>query len=269
MTAQTKTIRIPANLPAVATACNFVVKVAIAAGMDEKQVHQCQLAVDEACTNIIEHGYQAHNQGQFIDVTCLLLADRITIRIEDDSPAYNPLQRDDPEPDADAALEDRERGGWGVFFIKQVMDDVVYHYRDGRNQLDMTRYFRSETTPYSTRLDITIDKQAQDIVLIGLQGKLNDESQGKLEKALAEHLQAGHKHFVLDMHRVQAVSSTGWQVLVGAAQRARSQRGDLILANLDGPAREVIKLTGLDMVFTVTDSVAEALKQFPTHKNHK
>ena len=153
MTAQTKTIRIPANLPAVATACNFVVKVAIAAGMDEKQVHQCQLAVDEACTNIIEHGYQAHNQGQFIDVTCLLLADRITIRIEDDSPAYNPLQRSEPEPDADAALEDRERGGWGVFFIKQVMDDVVYHYRDGRNQLDMTRYFRSETTPYSTRLD--------------------------------------------------------------------------------------------------------------------
>ncbi len=266
MTAEAKTIRIPANLPAVATACDFVARVAAAAGMTDKQVHQCQLAVDEACTNIIEHGYRADNHQQFIDVACVIFADRIVIRIEDDSPAYNPLQRDDPEPDADAPLEDRERGGWGVFFIKQLMDEVVYHYQHGRNHLEMTRYFQPRPAAQAAKLDLTIKNHSRDIVLIGLQGQLNDDTHSKLERSLAEHLQTGHKYLVLDMYEVQAISSTGWQVLIGTAQRARSLRGDLILANLDGSAREVIKLTGLDMVFTVADSVEDAVKHLSSSK---
>jgi anti-sigma regulatory factor (Ser/Thr protein kinase) len=37
-------------------------------------------------------------------------------------------------------LGDRERGGWGVYFIKKVMDEVAYERHGDRNQLTMVKH---------------------------------------------------------------------------------------------------------------------------------
>jgi anti-sigma regulatory factor (Ser/Thr protein kinase) len=143
MAAEEKTVRIPADVKAIALARQMVAEVAMTAGLRSEAVHHCTLAVEEACANIIEHGYDAGGaSGQCIDVICVLLPDKLLIRILDDSPPYNPLSREDPNPGA--GLEQRERGGWGVYFIKQLMDDVAYSYQAGRNQLELTKY-RGET----------------------------------------------------------------------------------------------------------------------------
>ena len=46
------------RLDEIARARDFVAAVARNVGLSEKSVHHCALAVDETCTNIIEHGYQ-------------------------------------------------------------------------------------------------------------------------------------------------------------------------------------------------------------------
>ncbi len=264
MTAEEKTIRIPANLNDVATACNFVAGIAVATGMSEKQVHQCQLAVDEACTNIIEHGYQSANENQFIDVACLPLKDRLIIRVSDDSPPYNPLQRNDPQPGV--LLEDRNHGGWGVFFIKQTMDKVTYAYKNKRNQLEMTKYIAAQPDDQPNKLNVTTKNYPKNILVVGFHDKIGDDNKQKIERVLDDYLHEGHRYLILDMQSVPAVSTNGWQMLVAIEQRARSQRGDLALAGLTPPVYEVIKLTGLDMVFTVTASVDDALKYYQSRK---
>jgi anti-sigma regulatory factor (Ser/Thr protein kinase) len=48
-------------------------------------------------------------------------------------------------PDPLAALEDRLRGGWGVFFIKRLMDGVAYEYYEGRNHLILIKSLLAKT----------------------------------------------------------------------------------------------------------------------------
>jgi anti-sigma regulatory factor (Ser/Thr protein kinase) len=130
-------IRIAGVLEQIPGACDFVADAARAAGLDERAAYHCQLAVDEACTNIVEHGYGAENAGKFIDIICRVDSRYFTITIIDESPAFNPLVKDDPDPTA--VLEDRGTGGWGIYFIKKLMDEVSYLHEAHHNRLVMMK----------------------------------------------------------------------------------------------------------------------------------
>jgi anti-sigma regulatory factor (Ser/Thr protein kinase) len=129
-------IIIDGALEQISQAVQFVTDMAEQAGLNEQAVYHCQLAVDEACTNIVEHGYTPTGLFGVIIVSCRIEPSRFIITILDDSPAYNPLTRTDPNPKA--ILDERAGGGWGVFFIKKVMDQVSYFY-EGRNRLVMVK----------------------------------------------------------------------------------------------------------------------------------
>lgn len=116
---------------------DFVTTIARAIGLSEQAIHHCELAIDETCTNIIEHGYQLDGSVKPIEIICETASDRLIIHIRDQGPAFNPLVRPDPDPTAD--LEERNDGGWGIYFTKKVMDDVQY-MRDGQyNQLTLSK----------------------------------------------------------------------------------------------------------------------------------
>ena len=136
-------IRISALSEQIAAACQFVVDVAERLGMSERASHHCRLAVDEACTNIIEHGYGGDDPGKVIDVRCIAERSALRIEIIDDGPAFNPLNLMMPDPLA--LLEERGTGGWGVFFIKRLMDGVAYEFHDGRNHLIMIKSLLAKT----------------------------------------------------------------------------------------------------------------------------
>ena len=48
---------------------DFVTEAAQVAGLSARAQHHCQIAVDEACTNIIEHGYGGEDRGE-IKIRC-------------------------------------------------------------------------------------------------------------------------------------------------------------------------------------------------------
>jgi serine/threonine-protein kinase RsbW len=101
----------------------------------EKGLYALQLALEEAVTNVIIHGYSPGSAATF-EVT--LTAEEngcLTTVISDDAVAYDPLAR--PPVDTTASLVDREIGGLGVHFIKKLMDSVQYERRDGRNLLTL------------------------------------------------------------------------------------------------------------------------------------
>jgi serine/threonine-protein kinase RsbW len=130
-------------LDAIPPACEFVAEAARYAGLDDREVYHCQLAVDEACTNIVEHGYGFNGADRVIQIVCRSDGEWFTIMIWDDGDHFNPLTRPDPNPAA--TLEERKNGGWGIYFIKNLMDDVSYA-RDGNfNQLTMIKQI-SRTT---------------------------------------------------------------------------------------------------------------------------
>lgn len=133
-------LQIKAALEALAQARHFVHQAALDAGLDEQAAHHCALALDEACTNIVEHGYHRDGAAHIIDICCRKDGGDFVVMVLDDSPEFDPLAVPDPTPTT--SKSDLEPGGWGVFLIKKLMDEVVYDRQDSRNRLIMIKRVR-------------------------------------------------------------------------------------------------------------------------------
>lgn len=113
----------------------FIQKVARSARFNEEEVYAVQLAVDEACTNIIEHAYHGEGVGD-IECTCDVERDGLKVVLLDRAESFVPEVM--PEPDINAPLEEVKPRGLGVFLMRKMMDDVQYEKcPEGGNRLTM------------------------------------------------------------------------------------------------------------------------------------
>lgn len=102
-------------------------------GLDNHKIFDVQMAVDEACTNIIEYGYT--EEVGMIDIICLRRGGDIMVIIKDEGKQFDPTTVQ--PPDLNASLEERKTGGLGIYFMKKLMDEVKYEFKDGKNVLTM------------------------------------------------------------------------------------------------------------------------------------
>ncbi|MBT3260874.1 ATP-binding protein [bacterium] len=102
-------------------------------GFDPKKSYGIQMAVDEACSNIINYGYQ--KQKGKIEITCIKEELKFLINLQDTAAPFDPTTA--AAPTLDASAEDRPIGGLGVFFIKKFTDDFYYEYKDHKNNLTL------------------------------------------------------------------------------------------------------------------------------------
>jgi len=106
----------------------FVSQAAQEAGFDSSQIYAIVLAVDEACTNIIEHAYGGEGQGE-IQCSYEITDDGLRIELHDWGRDFNPDIV--PEPDFDVPLEKLQTRGAGLYFMRNLMDEV--HFQFGGN----------------------------------------------------------------------------------------------------------------------------------------
>jgi anti-sigma regulatory factor (Ser/Thr protein kinase) len=120
------------EIPAISRALEILMQ---AHGFAEDDILDTQLAVEEAITNIIEHGYGEAGGG--ITVSCHADPGTIEVQLEDRAVPFDPLTL--PEPDLVSEVGDRKIGGLGIFLIRQVMDDIRYRFEEGKNILLLTK----------------------------------------------------------------------------------------------------------------------------------
>jgi serine/threonine-protein kinase RsbW len=106
----------------------FVRSQARLSGLDDTAVYQVEMAVDEACSNIIEHAYGAEDIGE-IDCTCQRQADGLRIILKDTGKPFHPDEVG--WPNLQAGIEDRAAHGLGLFFIREWMDRVDFQFLPG------------------------------------------------------------------------------------------------------------------------------------------
>jgi len=98
-----------------------------------------KLAVDEACTNIITHGYKGMDPGSII-LSFRIEPERILVQITDFGHYFEPVAGS--KPDVEAALGDDELGGLGLYLIYQTMDNIDYVSSEDGNTLTFTKYIK-------------------------------------------------------------------------------------------------------------------------------
>jgi len=98
------------------------------------------IAVDEAVTNIMLHGYQGRCDG-IINICCKVEPDRLELKLRDegrvfDVPCFNEIE-------ANKKKTPMEKGGYGLILMNKFMDDIVFSYDEKakENTLIMKKYF--------------------------------------------------------------------------------------------------------------------------------
>lgn len=104
--------------------------------IDAQVCYDLKLAVDEACTNIITHGYSGMNPGSII---LMLECDpqRARVTLTDFGHPFEPYEP--PAPDLEAGLLALPLGGFGLFIIYQTMDEVRYETAEDGNRLTFVK----------------------------------------------------------------------------------------------------------------------------------
>jgi anti-sigma regulatory factor (Ser/Thr protein kinase) len=102
-------------------------------------LNRLQIAVDEAVTNIIEHGYAGQPRGSAtIDITVIVDEREFRIVIVDHGMTFDPNKMSDIDIQSHAAAG--KTGGLGVFLMRKIMDQVDYQYQAGKkNQLVLVK----------------------------------------------------------------------------------------------------------------------------------
>ncbi len=104
--------------------------------IDDEACYAFQLAMDEACTNVIQHGYAGMNPGSLM-LELEIEPKQVVMKITDFGRPFEPYEP--KAPDASATLEDGETGGFGLFFIYNTMDAVDYRTTEEGNCLILTK----------------------------------------------------------------------------------------------------------------------------------
>ncbi|MBI3360404.1 MAG: ATP-binding protein [Chloroflexi bacterium] len=110
-----------ARMENVAELRDFVWEAARREGADEEACFDLKLAVDEACTNIVEHGYAGLPPGPIV-VTFQREADRLIVTIRDHARPFDPEAV--PPPDLESDWPERPVRGLGWHLIRRTMDEV-------------------------------------------------------------------------------------------------------------------------------------------------
>jgi anti-sigma regulatory factor (Ser/Thr protein kinase) len=114
---------VEAKVESLASVRAFVENACRRAGADARSCFDLKLAVDEACTNIIEHGY-AGRPGGTIAVACEPTEDGLRVTIVDFGRGFAPSAV--PAADVVSDWKERPLGGLGWHLIRSSVDEVDY-----------------------------------------------------------------------------------------------------------------------------------------------
>jgi len=131
-------LRILNKIPEIEKVCNSIMTFSRQHAIDEKIISNLYLAIDELLTNIIRYGYR-DEKDHTIYIRYSIEKELLTLQIEDDSYPFNPNKA--PVPDLNSDLENRKVGGLGIYLVKNMMDDLKYVTKNGKNILTLNKRY--------------------------------------------------------------------------------------------------------------------------------
>jgi anti-anti-sigma factor len=108
-------------------------------------------------------------------------------------------------------------------------------------------------------MDISEDRKA-DAMVLALSGKLDATTAKTFEDKILGVINSGAKQLVVDLSRLEYVSSSGLRVFLLAAKRLQATDGKIAMCGLQDHVRQVFDLAGLSSILSIYGSRDEAIK---------
>ncbi len=135
-------LTVPSSTENLALIREFVGSIAQQSGMDAADAGKLELAVDEACANVIEHAY-GHDISKEVIIRATLDEETLSIDVEDTGSGFDPNSVKQEE--LDDLVHKRRTGGLGMRLMKTLMDEVRYEIGPGKkNELHMVKKLKKK-----------------------------------------------------------------------------------------------------------------------------
>ena len=135
-------LQVPSSTENLALIREFVGSTAQQAGFDSSEIAKLELAVDEACANVIEHAYGNDTTKEVI-VRATLDDESLSIDVEDTGHGFDPNSVNQEE--LEQLISKRKTGGLGMRLMKTLMDEVHYEIEPGKkNALHMMKKLKKK-----------------------------------------------------------------------------------------------------------------------------
>lgn len=128
-------VTMKANISSIPQIRDMLGQIMVSSSFSQHEILEAQLALEEACTNIIMYAYPSGDGMIYIsaEVKCgILKIDIIDQGVPFDTASYVAIL-------PAGKLEDRPVGGMGIYIIRKLMDEISYERREGLNFLHLTK----------------------------------------------------------------------------------------------------------------------------------
>ena len=136
MKEKTETIILKNDLHEIHRLAEFLTGFLTKNNISQEIIMDINLCLEEAVTNIISYGF-GDGAEHTITITLTRESDQLVCEVRDAGKAFNPL--DHPMPDIDLPLERRPIGGLGIFFVRELADEVEYRRAGPENILTIKK----------------------------------------------------------------------------------------------------------------------------------
>lgn len=227
----------------------FVSETCLTLGGSEDDAFACELACDEAATNVYSHAFEG--QPGRVQFTLWREAGKFVIQLRYRGKSFDPSRV--PEPELDAPLGQRPTGGLGLYFMRQLMDQVTFDFDTVNGNLLTMRRILNIPERYGV-MELSVERLEETAAVIHVQGSV-DGSNFKRLIAQAETLhEEGVQCIVLEVSGCEYMSSSGLvalnaitKLLRGEETSADTENGWAVLKTLDD-ARTAQSKTQLALV---------------------
>lgn len=114
----------------------FMETIGEATGIDPSLTVSLNLALEEAVTNVISYAYPEGQEG-IVDIDVCATKEQLEFVISDSGIPFDPTTKEDA--DITLGVEERPIGGLGIFLVRQLMDTILYEYKDKKNILTLRK----------------------------------------------------------------------------------------------------------------------------------
>ncbi len=107
-----------------------------------------------------------------------------------------------------------------------------------------------------------VDKKLDNVNLLSLSGRLDAYSATEMEKKLDSLIESGQTRLVIDLEKLDYISSSGLRVFLAALKKVKKQQGDIKLASMKPFIKEVFDIAGFSQLFNIFDTQQAAVNDF-------
>jgi len=106
------------------------------------------------------------------------------------------------------------------------------------------------------------EKSVGNVNIISISSRLDAYAANDVERKFDSLITTSHVCLVVDLSRLEYISSSGLRVLLGAIKRAKKEQGDIRLTCLQPSVKEVFDIAGFTQLFHIFDREEEAVNSF-------